>query len=195
MNELLFIRHPETYLAGTFCGQADPPVNAAGLRQLGALVENLRREPITAIFTSDLQRASAAAQVLAQFFNVPCISRRGLREIGFGQWEGLAWKQIETLDKAFAAQWLDQFPRLTPPHGESYDAYEARVKAEVDYLLRLPQRGLIAVVTHAGVMRLVLKNYCGVDESATWVLTREYCSTFRYLHHVRPDQRLQEVHA
>jgi alpha-ribazole phosphatase/probable phosphoglycerate mutase len=185
-------------MAGTFCGQADPPVNAAGDRQMRTLVESLRTEPIAAIFTSDLQRALTAAQGLAEVFaapwKVPCIPRRDLREIGFGQWEGLTWEQIETLDAAFARQWLDEFPHLTPPQGESFAKFEARVMAEVFYLVDQGKHGLTAVVTHAGVMRVVLQNLCGLDVKAASTLTKQYCCTFRYAPHARTEQRLQERH-
>ena len=46
MNDLLLIRHAETDMAGTFCGQANPPVNAAGHHQIQTLIERLRVEPL-----------------------------------------------------------------------------------------------------------------------------------------------------
>ena len=52
---------------------------------------------------------------------------------------------------------------------------------------------LIAVVTHAGVMRAVLRTLCGLDEKTTWTLTKPHCYIFRYAHHSHPDRRLQEV--
>jgi alpha-ribazole phosphatase len=193
MNDLLFIRHAETDMAGTFCGQANPLVNAAGHHQIQTLIESLRAEPIAVVFTSDLDRALTTARSLADFSAVPCISRRDLREIGFGQWEGLTWNQIETLDSTFAKQWLDKFPHLTSPQGESFETFEARVMAEMSHLHILSDRGLVAVVTHAGVMRVVLQNLCGLDEQTALTLTKPYCCTFRYAHHAHPDERLQEV--
>jgi alpha-ribazole phosphatase len=200
MNDLLFIRHAETDMTGTFCGQSDPPVNAAGYRQIQQLIESLRPEPIAAIFTSDLQRSMTTAHALSEFFAIPCTTRSALREIGFGKWEGLAWEQIENLDPVFAAQWLDAFPNLTPPHGESLETFEARVMAETSYLLsqsehRLSQTkpSLIAVVTHAGVMRKILRTLCGLDEKTLWALTKPYCCTFRYTHHAHPGSHLLEV--
>ena len=193
MNDLLFIRHAETYMAGTFCGQSDPPVNAAGQRQIQKLTERLRTEPIVTVFTSDLQRSLMTARALAESFAIPCITRPALREIDFGKWEGLTWEEIEKLDLAFAQQWLEAFPRLTPPDGESFETFEARVMAEVSYLLSQSASSLIAVVTHAGVMRAVLRTLCGLDEKTVWTLTKPYCCTLRYAHHAHPDRRLQEV--
>jgi alpha-ribazole phosphatase len=194
MSDLLFIRHAETDMAGTFCGQADPPVNAAGHRQIQTLLESLYSELIAAVFTSDLKRALTTASAVADFFAVPCIPRKNLRETGFGQWEGLTWDQIETHDATFAKQWIDNFPNQTPPQGESLKAFKSRVMAEISDLVSGPEHGLVAIVTHAGVMRVVLQNLCGIDEQTAWTLTKSYCCTFRYAHHAAPNRSLQEVH-
>ncbi|MGC8550340.1 MAG: histidine phosphatase family protein [Acidobacteriaceae bacterium] len=193
MNDLLFIRHAETDMAGTFCGQSDPPVNAAGHRQIQRLAEGLRAESIAAVFTSDLQRSVTTARYIADSFAIPCITRPALREIDFGRWDGLTWEEIEKLDSTFAQQWLESFPRLTPPGGESFEVFKSRVMAETSYLLSQSESRLIAVVTHAGAMRVVLHNLCGLDERTAWALTKPYCSTFRYARHPQPDRRLQEV--
>ncbi len=180
MKELLFVRHAETDMAGTFCGHSDPPVNPAGDAQIAGLLRALESAPITAVFTSDLQRAASTAATVANFLSVPLITRAALREIDFGAWEGLTWKQIEALNPAFAAQWLEAFPHRTPPDGERFETFEARVMDEMSYLLEQPNCRLIAVVTHAGVMRVVLKNLCGIDEESAWRITKPYCCTFRY---------------
>lgn len=189
MNDLLFIRHAETDLAGTFCGQSDPPVNAAGCQQIQGLLESLRLEPIGAVYSSDLQRAVTTARALAEFLGVPCMTRSALREIDFGKWEGLNWEQIEELGSSYATRWLNAFPKLPAPDGELLEHFEARVVGEIRYLLSQSGEKMIAVVTHAGVMRTILRIFCGVDEKEAWALTKPYCCTFRYRH---ADERRQE---
>jgi alpha-ribazole phosphatase len=193
MNDLLFIRHAETDMAGAFCGQSDPPINAAGHRQIARLIESLRSESIATVFTSDLERALTTARGIAELSAVPCEPRRNLREIDFGAWEGLTWEQIEAFDSTFAQQWLDRFPYLTAPQGESFKAFQARILAEISDLVRQPQEGQVAVVTHAGVMRVVLQNLCGVDEKTAWALSKPYCCIFRYKAHARAVEHLQGV--
>jgi broad specificity phosphatase PhoE len=170
MSDLLFIRHAETDMAGTFSGQSDPPVNAAGIHRIRTLVERLRAEPIAAVFSSDLDRAMTTARALADFFAVPCLPRPNLREIAFGEWEGRTWAQIEAHDPIFARRWIDNFPRLTPPQGEYFETFKSKVIAEMSYFLSRPEPGLVAIVTHAGVMRVVLQSFCGLDEQTAIVL-------------------------
>ncbi len=193
MKELFFIRHAETDGSGTFCGHSDPPVNDAGYAQIDHLLKVLHDAPIAAIFTSDLQRASMTAAKLADTFSVPMTNRTTLREIDFGQWEGLTWNQIESLNPAFAAQWLEAFPKITAPQGESFKSFEARVMGEISYLLSQSNKRLTAVVTHAGVMRVVLRNLCGIEETAAWEMTKPYCSGFKYIHDAPKGMSLQDV--
>src|SRR5882757_1236833 len=180
MNGLLFIRHAQTDMAGRFCGHSDPPVNAQGEQQVLRLVESMQPAPIDAIYCSDLQRAVTTAEALAGVFAVPITRRRSLREIGFGDWEGLSWAEIEQRDAPYARDWIEAFPNLPASGGESFADLEARVLDEVNALLRLAEHKRIAVVTHGGVMRVALQRFLGCNEQEAWNRTKSYCCSFLY---------------
>jgi alpha-ribazole phosphatase len=179
MSRVLFIRHAETEMAGRFCGRSDPDLNAAGRAQTLSLVQQLSAEPIDAVYSSDLRRASSTAQAIASAREVPRLLRPALREIDFGQWEGLSWKEIEQKDPDYAREWAARFPELPAPEGEGFPAFEERVLAEVRPLLKETRRP-VAVVTHAGVLRVVLQHLCGCSASEAWEQTRSYCCVVRY---------------
>lgn len=181
MTEVLFIRHPETDLAGTFCGHSDPPINAAGQAQLATLVHALASETFEAVYTSDLQRASALADALAKTHRVPCVITSALREIHFGEWESLTWSQIEQRNPAAAAAWVSNYPDQSAPNGEPFKVFQARVLNELDSIFTGPKER-IAIVTHAGVIRTMLTTRCNLDETTAWSLTKPYCSVVRYNH-------------
>lgn len=180
MTGLLFIRHAATDLAGTFCGHADPPVNALGQQQIADLVRSLASSCIRAVYTSDLQRAVRTAEAIAGSHSAPLALRAGLREIYFGQWEGLRWSEIEARDRSFAAEWMRRFPELSAPGGELFEDFEARVLQEVDLLLAPAHNSLIAIVTHAGVLRVVLQSLLGCSAEQAWERTSTYCCTVHY---------------
>ena len=186
MNDLRFVRHAATDMAGAFCGQADPPLNTLGHQQVAALLHRLQPGAHDAVYTSDLQRAHTTAAALASAFAIPCIKRPALREIRFGLWEGLTWNEIEAQDRDYAVRWLKEFPYLGTPGGESFADFETRVREEVDYLLHQGDHQRILVVTHAGVLRSVLKARSKCDDQQAWELTHDYCCTFRYV-----DQNVQ----
>jgi alpha-ribazole phosphatase len=179
MSRVLFIRHAETEMAGRFCGHSDPELNAQGRTQLTSLAHQLSAEPIDTVYSSDLRRASATAQAIASVREIPQVIRPALREIDFGQWEGLSWEQIEQMDPEYARTWVARYPHLPAPSGETFHAFETRVLREVNHLLDA-NRGPIAVVTHGGVLRAVLRHLCGCSDEEAWQQTQAYCSIVRY---------------
>jgi alpha-ribazole phosphatase len=182
MSEILFIRHAETNMAGTFCGHSDPELNARGRVQLAELIDRLRAENFSVIYSSDLRRAQTTGRAIAEAFGVDCHVRTALREICFGQWEGLTWKEIERRDETYARHWIAEYPNLPAPNGESFRDFERRVLDEVKFLsMEAEAEGHgIAVVTHAGVLRTVLRTLHGCSEEAAWEQTRSYCSIVRH---------------
>ena len=179
MSRVLFIRHAQTEMAGRFCGHSDPDLNTQGRMQLTSLTGLLSAEPIDIVYSSDLRRASATAQGIAAVRQIPQVVRPALREIDFGQWEGMSWEQIEQMDPEYARKWMGRYPHLAAPSGESFQAFEARVLEEVKFLLDGNRRP-IAVVTHGGVLRVVLRHLCGQSDEEAWQQTRAYCCIVRY---------------
>jgi broad specificity phosphatase PhoE len=182
MREILFIRHAETDMAGTFCGHSDPELSARGHVQLAELINKLHTEKIGAVYTSDLRRAHATGMAVAKAFDVDCHVRPELREINFGQWEGLTWEEVEQQNKAYARRWLAEYPSLPAPDGESFRDFERRVLEEAKFISREAEaKGHdIAVVTHAGVLRTILCALHGSSEEDARNRTNSYCSIVRH---------------
>jgi alpha-ribazole phosphatase len=181
MSGILFIRHAETAMAGTFCGHSDPELNARGRDQVYELIDRLRDDDFVAVYTSDLRRAEATGTALAAAFGIECHARPALREINFGRWEGLTWKEIEARDEDYARRWSAEYPNLAAPGGESSSDFERRVCGELEFLSAkadIVGRSIV-VVTHAGVLRSVLRLQ-GCSDAEAWERTKEYCSVVRY---------------
>jgi len=180
MESLLFVRHAETDLAGRFCGHSDPPINERGHRQIEKLLAALHTESIDAIYSSDLSRAFVTADAIGRTIGLSPIVVPALREINFGEWEGLSWDEIEARDQSYALQWSSFYPDIPAPGGEAFAAFQSRVLTEVRRILALASPQSAVVVTHAGVMRVVLRSFCNLDEKAAWERTSAYCGIFRY---------------
>jgi alpha-ribazole phosphatase/probable phosphoglycerate mutase len=182
MSEILFIRHAETDMAGTFCGQSDPELNAKGLSQLATLLREIRAAEIGAVYTSDLRRSRATANAIAEALGVECHASAALREINFGQWEGLRWDEIERRDETYARKWALEYPYLPARNGENFRDFKRRVLNEVNFLSTEVERRncSIAVITHAGVLRTILTTLQGCSEEYAHEATKSYCSIVRY---------------
>jgi broad specificity phosphatase PhoE len=176
---VFFIRHAETDMVGRFCGHSDPDLNAQGQAQLAGLAQVFSTEKVGAIYSSDLRRAQSTARAIAAGRNIPLTLRPALREIHFGEWEGLNWGQIQQADPDYARSWVDGFPHVPAPAGESFASFRARVIDEVSQLIGRA-RDAIAVVTHAGVLWVVLRHLQGCSEQEAWQQTRSYGCVVRY---------------
>lgn len=173
MTRLIFVRHAETDMAGTFCGHSDPELNERGRAQLPGLIDRINdrlnessndrlpAERFHKLFTSDLARARQTAHAISSYFDVEAADRPGLREISFGEWEGLSWSEIEARDPVLAARWASEYPNVPAPAGETFPRFAARVRSETDFLLRQAAEGPIVVVTHAGFLRVALPRLYG----------------------------------
>ena len=180
MSEIFFVRHAETDMSGTFCGHSDPDLNSHGYAQLPALIDELRARNISMVYTSDLRRAQATANAIADAFHVGCHLCSALREIAFGEWEGLNWNEIEHRDEAYACRWLAEYPNLPAPRGEDFRDFQERVLGAVEFLSRKETDSNIAVVTHAGVLRTVLCRLQGCPDTEAWKKTSSYSCIIRH---------------
>ena len=187
---LLFIRHAETVLAGTFCGSSNPPLNDRGQSQLPTLLTRLTPFQIDAVYSSDLLRAQQTAAPLATARNLSVHLTPALREIDFGQWESLTWPQIEQRNQLFAQRWLAEFPALPAPDGESFSVFRQRILTELTRLRTLAATQNLAIVTHAGVLRILLEDLCQLPAAQAWTLTRDHTAILPCTQ-VSPTSRLE----
>jgi len=142
--EIWLVRHGETTAnaANVLSGWSDVPLTPKGEDQARALKPLLAGERFDAVWSSDLRRAIATAELAIDF---PPRTDARLREMCFGDVEARPWSEIgASLRDALLA-----FVSFRAPGGEDLAAFKARV---VDFANRLePGRHLI--FTHGGAIR------------------------------------------
>ena len=172
---ILFVRHGETdYNAeGRLQGQRDIPLNGRGRAQAAAIGRALAKA---------LPEAIAALEAAEAFVASPLIRTRqtmelaraslglaperyglepALKELTFGDWEGLTWPQVAKRDPAGArAREADKW-NFAPPGGESYAMLAARLQP---WLESLKADGF--VVSHGGVARALMTLIAGGSPQA-----------------------------
>ena len=102
MNEptrIVAIRHGETTwnVDTRIQGHLDIPLNATGRQQAARMARALQGEPIAAVYASDLTRAWETAGYLGRAQGLDVTAEEGLRERGFGDFEGKTFAEIEAL--------------------------------------------------------------------------------------------------
>ena len=156
-------------------GHTDVDITRVGKLQMEALAERLRLANLRAIYASDLRRSVQGAEIIGKHHDVPLHVVPELREMFFGDWEGVTVSELE-----------EQFPEelkkrksalLTykiPGNGESILEFSKRIKACYRRILS-DQRGHdFLIVAHGGVNRVILCEALGLDLSRLFSLHQDY---------------------
>jgi 2,3-bisphosphoglycerate-dependent phosphoglycerate mutase len=175
ITRITAIRHGETAwnVDTRIQGFADISLNDKGRWQAGRAGQALKGESIDAIISSDLSRALETARAVAQPHALPVRTDTGLRERGFGIFEGKTFTEIETLWPEEALMWRKRVPEFAPQGGESLIDLQARVITCLRTLAQQHTGQHIVVVAHGGVMDVIYREATGqsLDAPRTWNLT------------------------
>jgi broad specificity phosphatase PhoE len=160
MPQLFLVRHAEPALTGVLLGQCDPPLSETGRAHAASLLHDVE---FAIVYTSPLRRALETARRIARSARIEIID--DLREIGFGEWDGRKWAEIEVSSPSLAARKLEDWRGITPPGGEPWPEFEARVNRAFHHIRTGPRPA--AVVAHRAVLDVIAHvslDYGGVHE-------------------------------
>jgi len=135
---IYLIRHGRPVHSGVLLGSTDSPLAVEDLVPF--------RRPVDRVWTSPLRRAVQTAELL--FPNRKIAIAPELAERALGEWDGLAWAEIETQWPELAARASADWFSFTPPGGEPWTEFMARVERA---WRRIPTSSATAIVAHAGV--------------------------------------------
>jgi probable phosphoglycerate mutase len=167
-TRIIAIRHGETAwnVDTRLQGHLDIELNTKGLWQAGQVAQALADEPIDAVYASDLRRAWQTALAIAHATGAPLVAKPGLRERGFGTFEGKTYAEIATQWPEQSELWRKRVPDWAPPGGESLVAIRERVASTVDALAAQHIGGQIVLVAHGGVMDMLYRLATGQELQA-----------------------------
>jgi probable phosphomutase (TIGR03848 family) len=135
-------------------------LNDEGRAQAEAVAERLRDVPINAIYSSPLERTIETAEPLARSKNLEIQVREGLGEVRYGDWTG---KAIEELAKDQLWRVVQMYPSgMQFPGGDTMRGMQARIVNELEQIAAEHPRQIVAVVTHADLIKAALAHYLGV---------------------------------
>ncbi|MFJ2448768.1 alpha-ribazole phosphatase family protein [Pseudomonas sp. NPDC087626] len=154
------LRHGETELGGGLRGSLDDALTPLGWQQMRDAV--VGAGPWDRLVSSPLQRCARFAEELGAQLGLPVSLEQDLQELHFGAWEGRsAAALMETDADALGRFWSDPYG-FTPPEGEPVSDFSARVLAAVQRLHQAYAGERVLLVSHGGVMRLLLARARGL---------------------------------
>jgi probable phosphoglycerate mutase len=158
-TRIIAIRHGETAwnVDTRLQGHLDIALNTKGLWQAGQVARALADDDIDAIYASDLLRAWQTAHAIAHATDAPLTANVGLRERGFGSFQGKTYAEIELEWPEASERWRKRDPEWAPPGGESLSTMRERVQTTVDALAAQHMGEQIVLVAHGGVMDILYR--------------------------------------
>jgi alpha-ribazole phosphatase len=174
MVTLIWARHGATAenLQKRYIGHLDVPLCEGGREQAARLAGRLAKCRLSAVYTSDLRRTEETAAIIAACHPRLFVSKTPLlRELSFGQWEGLTYDEIVRQDPDLLTRFYDD-PWTNPPNGgESLAQLQQRLDAFMRRLLARHRKGTVLIVSHGGVIRLFYALYLKRDRSQLFALS------------------------
>jgi alpha-ribazole phosphatase len=153
---------------GRFQGHGDPPLNERGRRQAHFLQQRLADESLQAILASDLRRALETADILAAPHGLRVQAEPRLRELHFGDWEGLTYAEIQQTAGNALANWENDPLQARPPNGENLTGLAQRLQAFLADLGVHAPESTILLVAHRGSLRVLLCLLLGRPVERHW---------------------------
>jgi probable phosphoglycerate mutase len=175
---IYLLRHGEIEHPGgrRFVGQTDFPLNEKGISQAQHWREALSKTAFERIYCSDLTRTRRTAEIIAsgQAHPAKIQAAAELREISLGEWDGLLMAEVR---ERFPEEWRkrgEDFVSYRPPGGESFADLQARAVPFFEQIAALSTASGSLVVTHAGVIRVILCHILGMPPADLFRLRLDY---------------------
>ena len=153
---LYIVRHGETVanIESRIQGQNDSPLTGLGVAQAQAVADRLASESFTAVYSSDLGRARATAEIIASRHNLPVQTSDLLREARFGLVQDLTAEEFVERYPEQYRKWREDPVANRPPEAERLESVIRRCAAFLEQVRdkhKDDQRILAAV--HGGSVR------------------------------------------
>jgi broad specificity phosphatase PhoE len=170
MTEIILVRHGETDFnaSGIFRGRADAPLNENGRRQAALLGEYLSNEKLSVIYSSPLIRAVKTAEAIAGHHRLGVNIADSLNDIDCGEWQGLSLNEVQARDEETYRDWLDTPEQVRIPGGESLQEVQDRVLPFVQDAVLKYKGGIIVLVSHRVVNKVLICTLLGLNNSFFW---------------------------
>ena len=176
------IRHGEPEGGVMYRGSKDDPLSETGWQQMRHAIALAQADGQgwDRIISSPMQRCRAFAEMLAQQLSLEIEIVEELREMHFGDLEGLkpeaAWAAHPELLKSI---WSDP-ENNAPPNGENFREFVDRVAKGLFRVIHAHDNQRLLIVAHGGVIRASLRQFLHMNGSDTFRIDIPYANMTRF---------------
>jgi alpha-ribazole phosphatase len=175
-TRIYLVRHGqvEGYEEKRYNGQVNVSLTPLGREQSGHICDCLNNTPLTAVYSSDLDRSRYCAELIAKTHDLIVNTDESLRELHIGNWEGRTWAELQD---AYPDDWqarLQDLVNFPVPGGESLQDAANRIRPTIQAIVEKHAGEDIALVAHGGVNRIILLDVIGAPLEQAFSIEQDY---------------------
>lgn len=173
------LRHGRCEGGEIFRGSTDVALTDDGWSEMQAALQGEGRG-WSQVVSSPLQRCRLFAEQWAAERTLPLEVEPRLREIHFGEWEGVTHVEVgRRYPDLLQRFWVDP-EQATPPGGELITDFRDRVTAAAEQLLARYQGEHLLLVTHGAVIRVLMCHWLSMPLTAISNISVPYAGFTRF---------------
>ncbi len=158
MVKLILVRHALTVdnQKSRLSGHIDSSISEEGNEQIDKITNYLKDFDIDKIYTTTSSRTKDTVKKLSELKSIEIIEKESLKEISFGDFEGLTFDEIKDKYPKEFQDMIEKGYEYKYPNGESLiDSYN-RVCIELDNIISNNDDRTILICSHGGTIRNII---------------------------------------
>ncbi len=158
MGRIFLVRHGQTTWnkANAYIGSTDLPITPQGRREASLVANRLEQNDIAAIYASSLLRARQTAELIAERFDLPVRVADDLREVNYGEWEGVAESEAQQRYPDVFPKWRADPSSVRIPGGETFAELRDRSFPAFMNIAESHRHENVIIVAHKSTNRVIL---------------------------------------
>lgn len=163
------------------------PLNEDGRREAQDIAATLRDLSLTAIVASPLERTMETAGYLNAGRGLAIRQDRDLLDTDYGRYSGQCWDHLDKQDRTW--QHFTADPLRAPKGVESFASVQKRAVRAAERWRHAEDAGeWVALVTHAGLVKLIVAHYLGMPPLSAPLINMDNASASLLAFHPDPEQ-------